>query len=451
MDSDDPGRMHFIDALWMDLDTGDAPIAVGAVLEFVGRAPAIARVRQRLAEVIGEAARLRQVPVASRTGVLQPKWADAEPDLDYHVTRETSDDLGASVSDIMCRPMPVDRPLWDLTLVTGYAPREWALVWRIHHSVADGEGVTMLVGRTLDMQPDGGETMTDWMVAQALSMHGSVDPDSEDDSESSSLDRAWSFARDAVGQAVTTAAMTPATVRGLLRMHPALPSELSGSPAPGRDWRALHLSLDEVKQAGKSHGATVNDVLMSAVAGGFREVIVANGLDPADRTVRAVMPVSLRTPGDVRSNNQVSMIPIELPVGEQDPVARLGSVVRQTMQGKNSLVPMLVGSMSELLDKSLPAPLAEAIVPKFGWAFGWLTDTLVTNVRGPSEPLYFLANEVRYLSPIIPIGTTLRTVVGINSYNGSINVSVTSDAKHTRDGKVLLDGIRMTVDMLQPQ
>ncbi len=245
--------------------------------------------------------------------------------------------------------------------------------------------------------------------------------------------------------------MTPATVRGLLRLHPALPSDLTGAPAAGRDWRSLRLSLADVKQAGKAHGATVNDVLMSAVAGGFREVIVANGQDPSERTVRAVMPVSLRRPGDARSNNQVSMLPIELPVGEIDPVARLGAVVRQTMQGKKSLVPAIVGSMSEVVDKAFPAPLVEAVAPKFGWAFGWLSDTLVTNVRGPSEPLYFLGNEVRYLSPIIPIGSTLRTVVGINSYNGTVNISVTGDSQHGRDDKVLLDGIRMTVDMLQPQ
>ncbi|MCB9412121.1 MAG: DUF1298 domain-containing protein [Actinobacteria bacterium] len=450
MEVDDPGRMHFIDSLWMDLDTGEAPIAVGAVLEFSGRAPAIGRVRQRIAEVLTSAVRLRQVPVASRTGVLQPKWSDAEPDLVHHVTRETADDLGAAVSRIMARPLPNDRPLWDLTLVVGYAPREWALVWRIHHSVADGEGVTMLVGRTLDMAEEGGVTLTDWMVSQALSMRTTGGDDSED-ATGSPMDRALGFARSAVEQAVTAAAMTPATVRGLLRLHPALPSELTGTPSPGRDWRSIHLSLADVKRAGKAHGATINDVLMSAVAGGFREVIVANGHDPADRTVRAVMPVSLRRPGDARSNNQVSMIPIELPVGEIDPAARLGAVVRQTRQGKKSMVPAVVGSMSEMLDKTLPAPLAEAIVPRFGWAFGWLSDTLVTNVRGPSEPLYFLGNEIRYLSPIIPIGTTLRTVVGINSYNGSVNISVTGDGQHGRDDKVLLDGIAMTVDMLQPQ
>jgi WS/DGAT/MGAT family acyltransferase len=403
-----------------------------------------------VADILPSAARLRQVPVASRTGVLQPKWDDVEPDLTEHISRQTTDDLAASVSALMSQPMSHDRPLWDMTVLTGYAPREWALVWRIHHSIADGEGVTMLVGRALDMMAEGGETLTDWMVAQALSMR-SGPPPGEEVPGASLMDRALSSVRHTVEQAVTAAAVTPATVRGLLRLHPAPPSELSGAPAPGRDWRGIHLSLAEVKAAGKAHGATINDVLMSAVAGGFREVILASGDDPSDRVVRAVMPVSLRRPGDTRSNNQVSMIPVELPVGEADPAKRLGMVVRQTRQGKKSMVPAVVGAMSDALDKTLPQPLAEAIVPKFGWAFGWVSDTLVTNVRGPSEPLYFLGQEVRYLSPIIPIGTTLRTVVGINSYNGAVNVTVTGDSQHGRDNRVLLDGIRLTVDSLLPQ
>lgn len=144
------------------------------------------------------------------------------------------------------------------------------------------------------------------------------------------------------------------------------------------------------------------------------------------------------------------MIPVELPVGEADPAKRLGMVVRQTRQGKKSMVPAVVGAMSDALDKTLPQPLAEAIVPKFGWAFGWLSDTLVTNVRGPSEPLSFLGQEVRYLSPIIPIGSTLRTVVGDDSTDRTCR-GLAHSSQHGRDDRVLLDGIRLTVDSLLPQ
>lgn len=65
-------------------------------------------------------------------------------------------------------PIGFHRPLWDISVLTGYGTGQWALVWRLHHAVADGEGVTMLVGRAIDMTPDGGITMTDALVAQAI-------------------------------------------------------------------------------------------------------------------------------------------------------------------------------------------------------------------------------------------------------------------------------------------
>jgi diacylglycerol O-acyltransferase len=208
------------------------------------------------------------------------------------------------------------------------------------------------------------------------------------------------------------------------------------------------MPLADVKAAGKSNGATVNDVIMAAVTNGFRQVIIAGGGDPAHRVVRAVMPVSMRSGGDTRSNNQVSLIPVELPVGVEGHRQRLAEVVRQTREGKRSMVPELISAVQRAVGVLTPAPLEEAVVAHTGWTFGWMADTLVTNVRGPEMPQYFLGQEVRYLSPIIPIGSTLRTVVGINSYNGAVNVAVTGDADHAGDNRILIDGIRDEVSAL---
>jgi hypothetical protein len=102
----DRSRMHMIDAVWLDVEQDDAPIAVGAVMEFSGRAPAITRVRQRIAEVIPLAPRLSQVPEASWDGLRQPKWVDVEVDLEVHVQRETVADLeaGSTGQPRACRP-----------------------------------------------------------------------------------------------------------------------------------------------------------------------------------------------------------------------------------------------------------------------------------------------------------------------------------------------------------
>ncbi len=444
----DPERMHMIDSLWLDLVQADGPVAVGGVFEFRGKPPALTKIRARIAEILPESPRLRQIPMHSRTGVLQPKWQDVEPDLNHHVTRRAIPvgGLEGEISRMLTLAMPTDTPLWDITVLTGYAPKEWALVWRLHHSVADGEGVTMLVGRALDMAPEGGMTLTDALVAQAEAWR--AERGSAKDRALDAGDRLRNALTGAFADAAAVAYAAPDTVRALLRMAPGRPSELSGAPGKGRDWRHLHLPLADVKAAGKRQGATINDVIMAGVTNGFRQVLIAQGSDPDGREVRAIMPVSRRVPGDTRSNNQVSAMPIALPVGVADPVQRLKRVVSQTKQGKKSMAPALIGAVEDTVSKVVPAPLQEFVVARTGWSTAWMTDTLVTNVRGAAVPQYFCGQEVRYLSPIIPIASSLRTVVGINSYNGSLNISVTGDAEHTADDKLLLAGIAAGIDEL---
>ena len=456
MNVDDPTRMAMIDAVWMDIEQSDAPIAVGAVMEFHGRAPAQSRVQQRIGEVLRLAPRLAQVPQPSRDGVRQPVWVPVDVDLAAHVQRRKVSDLQAAVSELLSVPLTPDRPLWDVTVLTGYAPREWALAWRLHHSIADGEGATMLIGRTLDMEPDGGTTLTDWLVAQAAvaqmaqgkSAAGLDDEDDDSANEDGLPARVGHTLRDAADALASAAGATPATVRSLLRLTPAPPTPVSGRPSAGRDWRASHFPLSEVKAAGRANGATINDVLLAAVANGFRDMLAAHDQLQPGRVVRVVMPVSTRRPGDVRSNNQVSMIPVELPVDEPDPRRRLAAVVRQTRQGKGSMLPQVISAMNGVIDRLVPAPLLEAVVARGGWTVGLIADTLVTNVRGPQVPQYFLGQEVRYLSPIIPVGSSLRTVLGINSYNGWVNVSVTGDAAHADDNELILAGIHQAVSEL---
>lgn len=449
MEADDPQRMRMIDAVWLDIEQSDAPIAVGAVLEFAGEPPPLDEVRQRIADTIELTPRLSQTLRPSRTRVRQAVWEPFDLDITQHVVEAEVGDLEAAVSELLSRPMSIDLPLWDVTVFTGYATGEWALVWRLHHSVADGEGATLLIGRTLDMEPGGGVTLTDAMMSQAAAAQAAAKAAELDAAEEESAqglaDRVNATARDAWGRAARTAAATPATLRSLVRMAPAPPTPISGHPVQGRDWRSLHLPLDEVKAAGKAQGATINDVLLAAVANGFRDVLITNGHMHPGRVVRAVMPVSTRRPGDARANNQVTMIPVELPVAEPDPTERLASVVRQTRQGKGSVLPQAIAAMQELVDRLVPAPVLEAVVSRGGWTVGWIADTLVTNVRGPSVPQYFLGQPVRYLSAIIPIGSALRTVVGINSYNGWVNVSVTGDSAHADDNAILLAGIQQAV------
>ena len=95
-----------IDSLWLDMVQADGPVAVGGVFEFRGKPPALAKIRARIAEILPDSPRLRQIPAHSRTGVLQPTWQDAEPDLNHHVTRRPSCSMNTPVLRTRSAPPP---------------------------------------------------------------------------------------------------------------------------------------------------------------------------------------------------------------------------------------------------------------------------------------------------------------------------------------------------------
>ena len=79
------------------------------------------------------------------------------------------------------------------------------------------------------------------------------------------------------------------------------------------------------------------------------------------------------------------------------------------------MAPALIGAVEDTVSKVVPAPLQEFVVARTGWSTAWMTDTLVTNVRGAAVPQYFCGQEVRYLSPIIPIAFASSVSAGLRN------------------------------------
>ena len=376
--------------------------------------------------------RLERDPLALR----HARWVDRAPDLRHHVwSRRIGPDradLDAAVSSIMESPLDHGLPLWDLHVLRGLAEERWVLVWRMHHAMADGEGASMLLGHVYDVRRDGGSTMAQLLAHQPARTGGTGT-----DGPHSALE---SVAR--------TARTLPPTARSVLDLVPLAPTELTGGVSSQRSWTSARIPLADARHAARSLEVTINDIVVTAVTGGFRDLLLGRGRLPG-RSLRAVVPVSLRTPGDDRSDNQVSMISAGLPVGEPDLRARLARVHASTSRGKASLVPQLMGAVFGVIDRIVPAGLQEAAVDRMAPLSRLFVDTLVTNVPGPTIPLFFAGHEVRASYPIIPIDSRLRVTVGVVSYAGHLHLGVTADAVHVPDAAVLTAGIRRGFDQLR--
>ena len=235
------------------------------------------------------------------------------------------------------------------------------------------------------------------------------------------------------------------TARGLARLAGDLgatpPLSIEGSIGPHRTWAQSSASLGDVRTIRSVFGGTINDVVLAAVSGGFRELLLSRGEDADRARVRSVVPVSTRHDDGRRGvGNRVSILLYDLPVQVADPVERLEVVHEQMTELKashmsealeavtdvsNLAPPMVVGTLSRMAIRAVHRLRQRSI------------NTITTNVPGPQFPLYCLGHEMLEYRPFVPISNGIRVSTAILSYNGRLFFGITGDYATAPDVHVL--------------
>src|SRR6185369_11401941 len=176
------------------------------------------------------------------------------------------------------------------------------------------------------------------------------------------------------------------------------------------------LSLSEVKTIGRALGASVNDVLLSCVAGALRGYLVAKG-DAVDGVMlRALVPVNLRPLEKAyKLGNQFGLVFLDLPIGIENPVERLYAVRANMNALKGSYQPVLalgllaaMGSGPKMLQETLLSILARN------------ASAVMTNVPGPQQPLYLAGGRIDSLMFWVPQSGNIGMGVSIISYDDQV-------------------------------
>jgi WS/DGAT/MGAT family acyltransferase len=248
--------------------------------------------------------------------------------------------------------------------------------------------------------------------------------------------------RAAVEVAKATAAAGPS-------MRPVAASSLTGPIGPHRRWSWADASLADVKRIRAAFGGTVNDVVLTLITNGFRQLLDSRGESIAtDRVVRTMVPVSVRRPGERGVyNNRVSAVFAELPVGLSDPVERLDQI-RAEMDGVKQSKQAVAGDVLTSLSGFAP-PLLLALGSRLITLSPRLNmHTATTNVPGPQQPVQTLGRRMIASYPFVPVVGSIRIVVAIFSYDGGLYFGVTGDYDGAPDIDVLTQGIRSGMDEL---
>jgi WS/DGAT/MGAT family acyltransferase len=445
-----------MDASFLHIEGPMNPMHIGGVSIFEGPAPPFERFEQMVEGKLGMVPRYRQkvrfVPLA----LGRPVWVD-DPhfNLSYHLRHTalpapgSDDQLRRTAARIFAQHLDRSKPLWEIWMVEGLSKNRWALLSKVHHCMVDGVSATDLMTVMFEGGPPA-EVDSEWvpepepggpeLVLRSL-MRRSTMP--------SEFVRS---ARAVLRAPLTTLEQVGVAVRGMTSaatvLRPPGRSSLTGPVGPHRTWSWAHLRLSDVKTVRTALGGTVNDVVLAVTAGGLRDLLEARGEPVDDRTIRALVPVSVRAKGEKGVyDNQVSAMFAELPVGESDAAARLAIVGRQ-MDGLKQSKQAVAGEVLTSLTGFAPAMLlalgarVAARSPSLG------VQTGVTNVPGPQAALYTLERRLLESYPYVPVIGNVRISIAIFSYDGGLYFGVSGDYDSSNDVDVLTKGVERAMKQL---
>ncbi len=426
---------------------GPPPVYTDLVALFAGKLPLVPRYRQKV----------RFVPGA----IGRPVWVD-DPHfkMDYHLRHTalpspgSDQDLRNLMGRLMSQQLDRNRPLWETWVVEGLSGGRWALVSKVHHCMVDGVSGTDLMAVVLDASREGSSPVADDWAPAAEPSDADLLRDAIADTMSSPAELAR-WGRSALRRPRRMAAEMSEFMQGARamgeRLRPNAPLSIEGSIGPHRRWAWARTTIEDVKVVRAAHGGTVNDVVLTAITKGFRNLLLGRGDELDGVVVRTLVPVSVRASGDQTYNNQVSGMIAELPVGIADPVERLQAIRAQMAGLKESHQAVAGNVLTNLAGFAPPVLLAVGLRTATGLMRRMpqrSVNTVTTNVPGPQYPLYACGREMLEYFPFVPVSYGVRTGVAILSYNRKIGFGVTGDWDSVPDVGVLADGIEVGMQEL---
>ena len=208
-------------------------------------------------------------------------------------------------------------------------------------------------------------------------------------------------------------------------LNPAPDVPLNTKIGPHRRIWWVESRLADFKEIKNALGGTVNDAVLTVVAGALGRWLRDRGVRTEGLELRALVPVSIRTEHDRGElGNRIAAMRGPLPVYVGDPVERLMTVREAMGSLKESKQALGAEVIAGLQDFAPPTLLAQASRLNFSTR---LFNLIVTNVPGPQFPLYLLGREMERIVPIAFLPENHALAIAIMSYNGKVDFGLLAD------------------------
>jgi len=447
-------RMSRVDTAWLRMDNDvNLMMIVGVwLLDPAIRYEALA---ERINDKLLKYGRFRQKVVQDAMGA---SWVEDDAfEPANHVVKHTlrrrrgqseRAALQELAGELATTPLDPTRPLWQFHFIEHYEGGS-ALIARVHHCIADGIALISVMMSITDggMDPPSrkprkaddseGDWLTDAVVkpltdltVKAIGMYGGGVAKSMEvlANPAQPLFGSMDMARSGyqVVSDVAAMAMMPDDSPTLLKGKPVGTKKVAwGEP----------IALGDVKAIGKALNCSINDVLLSCVAGAIGGYLRDLGDDPQGKEIRAMVPVNLR-PLDkaYQLGNRFGLVPLVLPIGIANPIERVYAVRERMNELKGSYQPLLafaVLSVAGLLIK----PVQDALLGMFAKK----ATAVMTNVPGPAKPLKFCGATLRQTMFWVPQSGDIGVGVSILSYGGGVQFGLITDQKLCPEPQQIID------------
>jgi diacylglycerol O-acyltransferase len=443
-------RLTAVDASFLHQENADSHMHIGAVTIFEGPPPPFTAVAEHIRSRLHLVPRYRQKLAYPPFETGRPLWIDdASFNIEYHVRHSalpapgTEQQLHRLAARIVSQQLDRSKPLWECWFVEGLEDGRFALIFKTHHALVDGVSGVDLATVLFDLAP----------VPQPQPQE-LWQPRPEPTGAELLAAGIAGFAKTTLNMAERTiiAATNPAAAVDALRdaaegigevlwagLNPAPETPLNVDIGPHRRYAIVRNRLDEFRYVKGVLGGTVNDVVLTVVAGALARWLRSRGVRTEGLELRALVPVSIR-PKDQRHalGNQLVLMRGPLPVYIRDPVARLRFVKEQMDGLKESKQAVGARVLADVQQMAPPTILAQASRLQFSTR---LFNLIVTNVPGPQFPIYMLGREMLNFFPIAFLPKGHGLAIAIMSYNGAIDFGLLGDYDALPDIDTIADGI----------
>lgn len=456
------------DATYLYLETQETPQHVGSV-SLVALAPGyegefFQDYKQHIAARIHLVPLLYSKLVPMPLEVDHPVWAEDDSfDIDYHVRRQTVprpgrlDQLEELVGRLHSNFLDRSRPLWEFYVIDGLESGQVAIYTKIHHAAMDGASSQLLIQALYDLTPEPREIPPPPPRAPASKLQTGVE--------------AWvrGAVTNVVRHEIRALQLVPDALKALSQVVLPNPDTLRydkpGAPPPltpksifnvsissQRSFAARSLPLGPLKRVAKQAGVKLNDVVLAVCSGALRTYLKGRNALP-DKTMTAIVPVSLRDASMPTVANQNALFVCSLASHIEDPHERLLSIFASSTAQKKHVnqlrgthLPDLMTSgsgpvMRAAINLYCRAKLAEKLPP--------MGNLWISNVPGPQVPLYVVGARILSFYPCsIPFhGAALN--ITAESYGDALDFGLTACRRTLPDVARLADALAPAFEALK--